>query len=162
MCVDVRMASSEDELDISAKTLTKGVGKALALGDFGSDEAARAVLTELAEAHSDTDTGAASALVMANSLARSFTDYRADRTRAAAPREAQRFLDLAIEGRSAERAVELAVTVASPTEKDAPVVANTLTRLRRSRPKPRARSAAANDLAAAERIAEDFAQPQAR
>ncbi len=162
MTVDVRMASSEDELDISSKSLTKGVGKALALGDFASDEAARAVLTELAESHADTDTGAASALVMANSLARSFTDYRAERTRAAAPREAQRFLDLAIEGRSATRAVELAVTVASPTEKDAPVVANTLTRLRRGRPKPRARSAAANDFAAAERIAEDFAQPQAR
>jgi cell wall-associated NlpC family hydrolase len=161
MIVDVRMASSEGELDISAKTLTKGVGKALALGDFASDEGARGLLTELAESYADTDTGAASALVMANSLARSFTDYRADRTRAAAPREAQRFLDLAIEGRSAARAVELAVTVASPTEKDAPVVANTLTRLRRGR-KPRARSAAANDLAAAERIAEDFAEPQAR
>ena len=160
--VDVRMATSEDELSISAKSLTKGVGKALALGDFASDEAARAVLTELAESHADTDTGAASALVMANSLARSFTDYRAERTRSAAPREAQRFLDLAIQGRSATRAVELAVTVASPTEKDAPVVANTLTRLRRGKPKPRARSAAANDLAAAERIAEDFAQPQAR
>ncbi len=160
--VDVRMATSEDELSISAKSLTKGVGKALALGDFASDEDARAVLTELAESHADTDTGAASALVMANSLARSFTDYRAERTRSATPREAQRFLDLAIQGRSATRAVELAVTVASPTEKDAPVVANTLTRLRRGKPKPRARSAAANDLAAAERIAEDFAQPQAR
>jgi hypothetical protein len=161
MIVDVRMASSEDELDISAKTLTKGVGKALALGDFAADEEARGVLTELAESHADTDTGAAGALVMANSLARSFTDYRADRTRAATPREAQRFVDLAIEGRSATRAMELAVTVASPTEKDAPVVANTLARLRR-RPKPRARSAAANDLAAAERIAEDFVEPQAR
>ena len=41
MIVDVRMASSEDELDISAKTLTKGVGKALALGDFAADEEAR-------------------------------------------------------------------------------------------------------------------------
>jgi cell wall-associated NlpC family hydrolase len=160
--VDVRMATSEDELSISGKSLTKGVGKALALGDFASDEAARAVLTELAESYADTDTGAASALVMANSLARSFTDYRAERTRSAAPREAQRFLDLAIQGRSATRAVELAVAVASPTEKDAPVVANTLTRLRRGKPKPRARSAAANDLAAAERIAEDFAHPQAR
>ena len=81
--VDVRMATSEDELSISAKSLTKGVGKALALGDFASDEEARAVLTELAESHADTDTGAASALVMANSLARSFTDYRAERTRRA-------------------------------------------------------------------------------
>ena len=43
------------------------------------------MLTELAESHADTDTGAACALVMANSLARPFTDYRAERTRRDAP-----------------------------------------------------------------------------
>ena len=122
---------------ISAKTLTKGVGRALALGDFANDEVARAVLTDLAESHADTDTGAASALVMANSLARSFTDYRTDATRKAAPKEAAHFLDLAVRGRTAERAVELAVTVASPTEKDAPVVADTVARIRKNQPKAR-------------------------
>jgi hypothetical protein len=98
---------------------------------------------------------------MANSLARSFTDYRTDGRRAAAPKEAQHFLDLALEGRSAKRAAELAVTVASPVEKDAPVVADTIARLQR-RPKPRARTAGASDLAEAQRIAEDFVSPQAR
>jgi hypothetical protein len=159
--IDIRTAASEDEVAISAKTLTKGVGKAMALGDFGDDQAARAVLTDLSESHAGTDTGAAGALVMANSLARSFTDYRTDGRRAAAPKEAQHFLDLALEGRSAKRAAELAVTVASPVEKDAPVVADTIARLQR-RPKPRARTAGASDLAEAQRIAEDFVSPQAR
>ena len=157
--IDVRTPATNDEVSISAKTLTKGVGKAIALGDFGADETARAVLTELAEAHADTDTGAVGALVMANALARPFTDFRRDTTRGAAPEEAGRFLDLAVRGRSATRAVELAVTVASPTEKDAPVIADTLARVRRGRPKAKAAQA---DMAGAERIAEDFAEPQAR
>ncbi len=166
--IDIRTPASEDEVSISAKTLTKGVGRALALGDFANNEVARAVLTDLAESHADTDTGAASALVMANSLARSFTDYRADETRKAAPKEAARFLDLAVRGRTAERAVELAVTVASPTEKDAPVVADTVALIRKNQPKPSARASAkakaegAAELAGAERIAENFARPQAR
>ena len=105
---------------------------------------------------------------MANSLARSFTDYRADETRKAAPKEAAHFLDLAVRGRTAERAVELAVTVASPTEKDAPVVADTVALIRKNQPKPSARASAkakaegAAELAGAERIAENFARPQAR
>ena len=164
--IDIRTPGSDKEVTISAKTLTRGVGRALALGDFANDEAARAVLTDLAESHADTDTGAASALVMANSLARSFTDFRADRRRNAAPKEAARFLDLALDGRSAERAVELAVTVASPTEKDAPVVADTLARIRKNRPKASARARAkadgTADVASAEQIAEDFVAPQAR
>jgi hypothetical protein len=155
-------------VSISAKTLTTGVGRALALGDFANNEVARALLTDLAESHADTDTGAASALVMANSLARSYTDYRAGETRKAAPKEAARFLDLAVRGRTAERAVELAVTVASPTEKDAPVVAGTVARIRQNQPKASARASAkakaesAAQLAGAERIAENFARPQAR
>jgi hypothetical protein len=124
------------------------------------------MLTDLAESHADTDTGAASALVMANSLARSFTDYRADETRKAAPKEVARFLDMAVRGRSAERAVELAVTVASPTEKDAPVVADTVAQIRKNQPKANARAKAkadgAAELAGAERTAENFARPQAR
>ena len=164
--IDVRTAASDTEVAISASTLTPGVGRALALGDFAGDDRARAVLTDLAESHADSDTGAASAMVMANSLARSFTDFRNDTTRKPAPKEADRFLDLAISGRSATRSAALAVTVASPTEKDAPVVAGTIARLRRGAPKAGARSRAAadssSDIAAAERIAADFVSPQPR
>jgi hypothetical protein len=159
--VDVRGPASDAEVDISAKTLTPGVGRAIALGDFATDAAARAVLTDLAEQHSDTDTGAAGALVLANALARSFTDVRARGVRDAAPDEAAHFLELALQGRSPERVAALAVTVASPTEKNAPVVADTIAALR-SRTKSGARSAAGKDVAAAERIAEDFVSPQGR
>ncbi|GAA1647731.1 hypothetical protein [Actinoplanes couchii] len=160
--IDIRMPGTDSELDISAKTLSAGVGRALALGDFTHDEGARALLTDLAEIHSGTDTGAASALVMANALARPFTDYRAGTTRAPDPAEADRFLDLALDGRTPLRAVELAVTVASPAEKDAPVVADTLNRLRDG-----ARTIDADvDLDAgfdaAEQVAEDFVRPRAR
>ena len=164
--VDIRTPASETELDISGKTLSSGVGRALALGDFAKDDAARAILTHLAESHADTDTGAASALVMANSLARSFTDFTGDTTRAADPPESERFLDLAVSGRSVQRAMELAVTVASPTEKDAPVVADTLARIRQGATGTAsgkgARTARKGDVAAAERLAEDFASLRAR
>ncbi|WP_426322494.1 hypothetical protein [Microbacterium sp. E-13] len=168
--IDVRGPASDAEVDISAKTLTPGVGRAIALGDFATDAAARAVLTDLAEQHSDTDTGAAGALVLANSLARSFTDVRARDVRDAAPDEAAHFLELAMTGRSAERVAALAVTVASPTEKDAPVVADVVQALksrgktgaRSAAGKAGARSAAGKDVAAAERIAEDFVRPQPR
>lgn len=159
--IDVRTPASEAEVDISAKTLTPGVGRAIALGDFASDEQAREVLTELAEQHPDTDTGAAGALVMANALARPFTDYRADETRDADTAESARFLELAVAGRTAERVTELAVTIASPTEKDAPVVADTVALLR-ERGKGGPRTKAARGLVAAELIAADFAAPQAR
>ena len=164
--VDMRTPASETELDISGKTLSRGVGRALALGDFANDGLARTILTDLAESHADTDTGAASALVMANSLARSFTDFASDTTRAADPPESERFLDLAVSGRSVQRAMELAVTVASPTEKDAPVVADTLARIRQGAKGTAsgkgARTARKGDVAAAERLAEDFASLRAR
>ncbi|MFE5410896.1 hypothetical protein [Microbacterium sp. NPDC056569] len=159
--IDVRGPASDAEVDISAKTLTPGVGRAIALGDFATDAAARAVLTDLAEQHSDTDTGAAGALVLANALARSFTDVRARGLRDAAPDEAAHFLELALAGRSAERAAALAVTVASPTEKNAPVVADTVAAIK-ARAKGGARSAAGKDVAAAEQIAADFVAPQGR
>ena len=122
------------------------------------------MLTELAESHADTDTGAASALVMANSLARSFTDYRADRD-ARRPRaeEAQRFLDLAVAGPVGARGRS---SWRSPwparPRRMLPWCANTLDPDRPGQPKPESKAAAATQIAAAERIAEDFAEPQAR
>lgn len=159
--VDVRGPASDAEVDISAKTLTPGVGRAIALGDFATDASARAVLTDLAEQHSDTDTGAAGALVLANALARSFSDFRTRDVRKAAPDDAAHFLELALQGRSAERVAALAVTVASPTEKQAPVVADTIAALK-ARAKGGARSAAGKDVAEAERIAADFVSPEGR
>ncbi|MDN3497390.1 hypothetical protein QL996_15730 [Planococcus sp. APC 4015] len=158
--IDVRTPASGVEVDISASTLTPGVGRAIALGDFADDEGARDTLIALAEAHSDTDTGAAGALVLANSFARSFTDYRLGTSRDADGGEAARFLELAVTGRSAARAVELAVTVASPTEKDAPVIADTLATVQGHGGGPK--SKAGRDVAEAQLIASDFVAPEGR
>lgn len=160
--IDVRMAASETEVSISAQTLDTGVGRAMALGDFGADTGARAALTALAEEHADTDTGAAGALVMANALAREFTDLLGgDSGRGASVDDAQHYLDLAMKGRSAERCAELAVTVASPTEKDAPVVADVMDRIQSGK-KGGARSASGKAAAAAERIVSDYYGPVPR
>jgi hypothetical protein len=147
--VYVRTAATEAEVEISTQMLDPGVGRSLALGDFGADEEARRRLAVVAEAHHDVDTGAAAALVLANSLARRHTDIRGDATRDAAPDEAQHYLDLAMRGRSAEELVTLAATVASPVETDAPVVGDALARARRAR-KGKA------DIAAAEAVLDDF------
>jgi hypothetical protein len=159
--LDVRMPGTDTEIAISEQTLDAGVGRAMALGDFGADAHAREVLTSLAEAHADTDTGAASALVMANALSREFHDILGDSGRAAAGDDAQHFLDLALKGRSAQRAAELAVTVASPTEKDAPVVEKIVETIKKEA-SGGARSASGKAAAEAARIVADFVEPQAR
>jgi hypothetical protein len=153
--VQVRSAATEDERDIAATTLDRRVGMALALGDFGSDQATRERLADVAQAHPDHDTGAACALVVANALARAHVDYRADVVRDAEPDEAAAYLDRVLEGRSAEQVLELAATVASPTEKDAPVVQLALDRVREA-------DMAEEDLNRAEAVAEDFVAPSPR
>lgn len=155
MTVQVWSAATEDERDIAATTLDRRVGMALALGDFGADDATRERLASVAEAHSDHDTGAACALVLANALARPHMDYRADTVRDTDPDEATAYLDRALEGRSAERVLELAATVASPTEKDAPVLQLALDRLREA-------DTPQEDLSHAEAVAEDFVAPSPR
>ncbi|GAB3602938.1 hypothetical protein [Microbacterium aureliae] len=159
--IDVRTAATETEVAISEQTLDRGVGRAMALGDFGADEHARQVLTALAEQHADTDTGAAGALVMANALSREFADIAGDTVRRVAADDAQHFFDLALKGRSAKRVAELAVTVASPTEKDAPVVTEVVEQLKKDA-KGGARSARGREAAEAARIVADFVEPQAR
>ena len=128
--VQVRSAATEDERDIAATTLDRRVGMALALGDFGSDQATRERLADVAQAHPD-------------------------HVRDAEPDEAAAYLDRVLEGRSAEQVLELAATVASPTEKDAPVVQLALDRVREA-------DMAEEDLNRAEAVAEDFVAPSPR
>jgi hypothetical protein len=129
----VRTPASDAEVDIAQRTLDSGVGRAFALGDFGRDDRVRGQLADLAEAHHGADSGGAAALVLANSLARAHVDYLARDRRDAAPEDAKHYLDLAVQGRSAEDVLRLAVTVVCPVEVDAPVVADALARVRRGR-----------------------------
>lgn len=153
--VQVRTAASEEERDIALTTLDHGIGMALALGDFGRDEAARERLTRLADQHVEHDTGAAGALVLANSLAREHVDFRLEIARAVEPDSARAYLDRVLVGRSAERVLQLAATVASPTEKDAPVVREALARVQES-------DSADGDLDRARAVAADFVAPSPR
>lgn len=155
VAVQVRMAVTGEERDLAAVTLDPGVGAAFALGDFGRDETVRDRLATVAEAQPDSDTGGAAALVLANALARGHKDYRSGETRSASTTQAKHFMDLAAQGRTAEELVTLATTVPSPVEREAPVVADALTRARRAR-KPKA------DLARAEEVAADFVAPSGR
>lgn len=153
--VQVRMAGTEEERDLAGVTLDTGVGVAFALGDFGQDEEVRARLTTVAEAQPASDTGGAAALVLANALARAHTNYRTGESRSASAAQAKHFMDLAAEGRSAEELVTLAITVPSPVERGAPVVADSLARAKRAR-KPK------DDMARAEEVVEDFVAPSGR
>jgi hypothetical protein len=149
--VQVRMPVTEKEQAVADATLDRGVGWALALGDFVTDEAAQEKLAAVADAHADTDTGAAAALVLANSLARPLSGRGDEPARAARPQVARRYLDLAVQGRTAQRVAELATTVASAVDKDAPVVEQAMARVRRARK-------AKSDVARAEAVVNDFVQ----
>jgi hypothetical protein len=118
----IRPPAEGTESDVASITLDRGVGQALALGDFGQDDAARERLVSCATSYGATDTGAACALALANSLGRSFTNYATDEVRPAEQDEADRYLQIAADGRSAPQLMKLATTVASPIERDAPVV----------------------------------------
>jgi hypothetical protein len=153
--VHVRTAATEAERDIAATTLDRGVGMAMALGDFGRHEETRERLTRLADEHPSHDTAAAGALVLANSLARPHLDMRSGAAREAEPEAARAYLEQASQDRPPERVLELAVTVASPTEKDAPVVQAALELVQDTAP-----SAVEADRAA--EVARDFVAPSPR
>jgi hypothetical protein len=151
--VSVHAPVSEAEQAIAAVTRNDDVGRSIALGDFGTDSAVRRELTTIATEHGDTMTGAAAAMVLANSLDRDHNDYlMAIDSRDAEPREASKYLTIALKGRSAEEAMILATTVASPVEVDAPVVERTMSRLKRTKK-------AKADMARAESIMDGFAAP---
>jgi hypothetical protein len=122
--VVVRPASSEPELELERLTTDDDVGLAFALGDYGAAPDAREKLETVMDRFSDSDTGAASALVIANSEAREHRDVRAGEVgRQADDGAARRALDVALEDRDAETVARLAAAVVSPVEPEAPVLA---------------------------------------
>lgn len=152
--VHVRPPQTGKELAFAQLTADNRVGRAVALGDFGQDLVTADRLTTAAEQFPETDTGAAFALVMANSLARKHTDFRTADVREADPGDARRFLELAARSRSAAHLLALATTVACPVETDAPVVGMALDAA--------ADGASEHELGEARAIAADFRDPGAR
>ncbi len=152
--VQVRPAQSAAERAAADLAMDTRVGLAMALGDYGVDLEVGERLAGFATEQAATETGAAAALVVANSLSRTSTDHSAaadavGRTRGTDQDEADRFMALAAKGRSATRLLELATTVASPVERTAPVVGAALDAARSGRK-------AKADVERAVAVAEDF------
>lgn len=158
MTVRVRSAATDDERAIALTTLDRQVGMALALGDLGADQALADRIDETARAHAaGHDTGAALALVLANAHARRHLGVREPD-----PAVARGYLDLASAGRSADQVLALAVTVACPTERDAPVVRDALAVVRGGGEEAVGDGAADQTVGRAEEIANDFMAPSPR
>jgi hypothetical protein len=122
--VVVRPATSEPELELERLTTDDDVGLAFALGDYGAAPEAREKLETVMDRFSESDTGAASAMVIANSAARAHRDVRAGMVaREADDGAATRALDVALEDRDAATVARLAAAVVSPVEPEAPLLA---------------------------------------
>jgi hypothetical protein len=121
--VVVRPATSEPGLELERLTTDADVGLAFALGDDGAAPEAREKLTAVMDTFPETDTGAACAMVIANSAARPLHDLRDGKV--ARKRDnalADRALEVAASGRDASELARLAAAVVSPVEPEGPVV----------------------------------------
>lgn len=119
----IRPAITDNEREIEMLTMDKKVGLSLALGDFGTDSSVYENLMKVAEKSPGTETGAVSAMVVANSLARDLRDIcNAQLLRQKDEDEAKRVLDMALKERSAVSTARLSTAVVSPREVNAPLL----------------------------------------
>lgn len=148
----VRSASAEDEIERERLTMDAGVGLSLALGDFADDAGAREKLSTVVDRFGDSDTGAACAIVVANSLLREMRDVRGQRVvRSAEKPAAEKALDVALKGRNAAGVARLAAAVVSARDVNAPVLEVLEKRLK----KARKGSYSADDLKQASKVLAD-------
>ncbi|MGH2744490.1 MAG: hypothetical protein ACRDN8_18820 [Thermoleophilaceae bacterium] len=121
--VVVRPAVSEPERELERLTVDDAVGLAFALGDYGAAPEARDKLVTVMDRFADSDTGAASAMVIANCAARQHRDVRAAKVARSPDAElAERALEVALEDRDAATVARLAAAVVSPVEPKAPLI----------------------------------------
>jgi hypothetical protein len=119
----IRSVASPEEREIERLSMHHGVGMALAIGDFGTDVDARGRLDAISNLIAQSDMGAASAMIVANSLARPLRDPLAGRVvRPADTAEASRALDRVLQDRDALRSAQIAAAVVSPVDKAAPLI----------------------------------------
>jgi hypothetical protein len=121
--VVVRAPLTDEEREISQLMMNDGVARSLALGDFGFNAETRRKLEVLAEKYGNTTSGAAAALVVANSLSRPLRNLRTGKVaRKAEPERGRRAMSIAAKGRAPADLVELAVAVVSPADPKAPIL----------------------------------------
>jgi hypothetical protein len=130
----IHPATAEGEREIERLTMDKGVGISLALGDFGTDTVARDKLGAVIDQFAETETGAACAMVVANSLARDVRDIRSARVlRPKDEGEADRVLDVALQDRDAATIARLSTAIVVPRETAAPLLDMVQDRINRAR-----------------------------
>jgi hypothetical protein len=160
MEVVVRAPMTEEEQEISRLTMDPAVGASLALGDFGVDEAAREKVATLARRFAETsDTGAAAALLLANSTARTLRNLRTGEVaRRANPQAAEEAVGRAVSRRAPESVMHLALAVVAPIDRNAPVLQQTMDQIRQAP----ADTAAEPAVERAQRMRDDFGRTIAR
>lgn len=122
--------TTDDERAIADLSMNPDVGLSFALGDFAHYDEAGAKLKEISEGYATTDTGTAAALVLANAYGRTFRDVREGsvlRRRNAA--EVSSALDLAMEDIDLVDLAEIATTIPSAGDKEAPVIPELMDRM---------------------------------
>ncbi len=121
--VVVRPATSEDGLAVERLATDDDVGLAFALGDYGAAPETFEKLDTLMREFGESDTGAASAMVIANSAARPLRDLRADEEARSPDTElVQEALEIALSAGPPEEVARLAAAVVSPIEPEAPLL----------------------------------------
>jgi len=121
--VVVRPATSEDEMLVERLSTSDDVGLAFALGDYGAAPEAFEKLDTLMREFGTSATGAASAMVIANSAARPHRDLRTDEeSRSPDDQLVQEALEIAVSAGPPEEVARLAAAVVSPLEPEAPLL----------------------------------------
>jgi hypothetical protein len=124
----VRPAVTDAEQGLERLALDDPVGLTLALGDTAAHPAGQDRAEAIMEKFPETDTAAALALAIVNSVDRARPRAAAEALDIAggAPADrglAERAMEIATRGRSAAEVARLAVAVVSPVEREAPVLA---------------------------------------
>lgn len=118
----VRLPTSDRDRTLAGITIDIGVGRSFALGDFGADTKTEEKLRQAMNQFGDTVTGAACAMVLANSYARDFRNIRANRIeRRKDEQKANRALEIALSHLDALNAGRLAIAIVAPRETAAPL-----------------------------------------
>jgi len=126
----VHEPKTEAERAMAELSMDSDVGLSFALGDFAHYDDAGAKLKEISETYATTDTGTAAALVLANAYGRTFRDVREGSVlRKRNTASVASALDLAMEDIDLVHLAEIATTIPSPGDKEAPVIPELVNRM---------------------------------
>ena len=119
----VRPATGDEE-KIARLSLTNGVGRAFALGDYGTEEEAKDNLEQLVKDHAPSTNGIAAALVLANASASKLRNlYTGEEARTTDQGRAEEQFQAAAESAGgADELVRLVTGVCAPTAARAPLL----------------------------------------